>query len=110
MARHFCPRCGVETVFFISAEAEERCSCCSRMLQKFLRDDTDAPAKGRPRLPETHHGLDEEWGWILDRGGKVSWRPTGWNVAAPISSMGSPMADTNPRRYSSGGVWVGDDE
>ena len=54
MARHYCPRCGVETVFFISAEAEERCSCCSRMLQKFLRDDTDAPAKGRPRLPETH--------------------------------------------------------
>ena len=97
-------------MFFISAEAEERCSCCSRMLQKFLRDDTDAPAKGRPRLPETHHGLDEEWGWILDRGGKGSWRPTGWNVAAPISSMGSPMADTNPRRYSSGGGRVGDDE
>lgn len=110
MARHYCDHCAAETVFFSNAEAEERCSSCSRMLKKYLRDDAGSFVKGRPRLPKTDNEEDERWKRILDRSGKVTWQPTGWNVAAPISSMGSPMADTNPRRYSSGGGRVGDDE
>ena len=39
MARHYCDHCAAETVFFSNAEAEERCSSCSRMLKKYLRDD-----------------------------------------------------------------------